>query len=249
MQAEIFKEQSLSLNEIRSFHQNGFLGPYTLFDHHESVDICSHIDSLLFGEHKLDNEHKNFHNRHLEDEILLNLSLRSNLSDKATRLLGDDALLWRTHFWNKKPGSTELPWHQDYNYWPIEPSIVVSAWVAFDDIDQENACVQLIPKSHRKILPHIDCGGKDNFGFIKKADPDTFEAKDIINMELKAGQYFLFNERMLHHSNPNKSNRRRLGMAIRIISGITEVMDYDSENHVLYPYNKPNTMGLNKLAL
>ena len=37
-----------------------------------------------------------------------------------------------------------------------------------------------------------------------------------MKMKMKAGQFFLFTERMLHYSAANTSDCRRLGLAIRI---------------------------------
>ena len=72
-------------------------------------------------------------------------------------LYGPDLLLWRTNFFVKEPGAKEIPWHlfvvrkaldtlvgdnkrkssslalrQDRNYWPLEPPIIISAWIAVD---------------------------------------------------------------------------------------------------------------------
>lgn len=40
-------------------------------------------------------------------------------------------------------------WHQDWPYWPIlsEPA-QVTAWVALDDVDEENGCMSMVPGSH-----------------------------------------------------------------------------------------------------
>jgi ectoine hydroxylase-related dioxygenase (phytanoyl-CoA dioxygenase family) len=249
MKTQLTREHALTLDEIKFFHQNGYLGPFTLIESEDFKRVQNHLEDILFGKNKKNNGKENVHNRHLIDDVMLDISLKSTLADRITSLLGDDALLWRTNFFNKDPGGKEIPWHQDYNYWPLEPSIVVSAWVACDDVDTENSCVQIIPQSHRKILPHISCIDDKGLNFGEKADPTYFQVENVINMELKAGQFFLFNERLLHHSFTNTSNRRRLGLAIRSIAGITEVMDYDSKGHVLYPLGKANDMGINKLAL
>ena len=38
--------------------------------------------------------------------------------------------------------------------------------------------------------------------------------------------FFLFNEKLLHHSEPNRSNRRRMGMAVRVTIPIVKI-DHD----------------------
>jgi ectoine hydroxylase-related dioxygenase (phytanoyl-CoA dioxygenase family) len=249
MQTQLTSEYKLTLEDVKQFHQQGYLGPFTLFEGDEVQNVQSYLNELLFGKHQLEGDFANIHNRHLHDDLMLNLAMRPALGDRVKSLLGNDALLWRTNFFNKNPGGLEIPWHQDYNYWPLEPAVVVSAWVAIDDVDTENSCVQIIPKSHRNILPHISCTDDKEVSFHEKADPDFFKVENVVDMELKAGQFFIFNERMLHHSFTNHSNRRRLGLAIRTIAGLTEVMDYDSKDHVLYPYGTPNNMGINRLVM
>ena len=40
-------------------------------------------------------------------------------------------------------------WHQDAPLWPIlAPMTEVTAWVALDDVDEENGCMSMVPGSH-----------------------------------------------------------------------------------------------------
>ena len=79
-------------------------------------------------------------------------------------LYGPDLLLWRTNFFVKEPGAKEIPWHQDFNYWPLEPPIIISAWIAVDAATLENSCLQIIPGSHRKVVPHVKATSEMAFG-------------------------------------------------------------------------------------
>ena len=81
-------------------------------------------------------------------------------------LYGPDLLLWRTNFFIKEPGAKEIPWHQDFNYWPLEPPIIISAWIAVDSATLENSCLQIVPGSHRKVVPHVE----SNLGHGVKSD-------------------------------------------------------------------------------
>src|SRR5690348_3701996 len=43
-----------------------------------------------------------------------------------------------------------VQWHQDAPYWTvIEPTTPVSAWVALDDVDDDNGAMWMVPGSHR----------------------------------------------------------------------------------------------------
>jgi hypothetical protein len=50
------------------------------------------------------------------------------------------------------------------------------------------------------------------------------ESKKVA-LVLKPGQFFLFNERVLHHSNPNRTDQNRLGLAIRVTVPIAKVSE------------------------
>lgn len=48
-------------------------------------------------------------------------------------------------------------------------------------------------------------------------------------------QVLLFNERTLHHSAPNATPERRIGLAVRVIPPLVRVLSYDSDWHKLVP--------------
>jgi len=66
-------------------------------------------------------------------------------------------------------------------------------------VDQENGCANLIPGFHRKAIPHITA--PLDKGFREIADPSFVDDSNAVAMPLKAGEFFLFNERTLHQSN------------------------------------------------
>jgi hypothetical protein len=67
-------------------------------------------------------------------------------------------------------------------------------------------------------------------------------------MILKAGEFVIFNERLLHWSRPNHSHRRRFGMAIRVLPPQVRVMDFDCEQHGLVQLHGGNPLNFNRLV-
>ena len=64
-------------------------------------------------------------------------------------LLGSNVVAWGAHFFCKLPNDGKrVPWHQDALYWPITPTRTVTAWLAVDDAEPENANMRFIPRSH-----------------------------------------------------------------------------------------------------
>ncbi len=212
------KESSkiLSASEIEQFHDKGYLGPYTLCSPDDIAPYRKNIEQeILSGEATGPNPGQSREqSRHLDKRMIFELCSHPDIIDRIASLMGPDLMLWRSHLFNKEPGGKTIPWHQDVNYWPIEPLINISAWVALDKVTEENSCVQLIPGSHKKMIPHI--ASSDGMEFVEMADPAQVDASKAIKMELQPGQFFLFTDRLLHYSDPNRSSKRRMGFSLRV---------------------------------
>ncbi len=119
-------------------------------------------------------------------------------------ILGPDILLFRDILMMKpaKVGS-KMPWHQDSNYWPIRPTELCSAWTALDEATVENGCMRVVPGSH-------------TLGLIAPAQPGSPSLADeqvdpgkVVDVPLTPGSCLLFHSRLLHGSEPNRSDRPR----------------------------------------
>jgi hypothetical protein len=236
----------LSESQRKQFVEDGYLGPLTMCSPEEMAVIRDEVDRVLATPPKSPQRHNAEHNRHLDSRVIYDLCTHPAILGGMTSLYGPDLLLWRAHFWNKGPGSSEIPWHQDFAYWPLEPAVIISAWIAIDESTVENACVQIIPGTHRKIVPHVTATA--GMAFETMAQPGTFDPSLAINLEMKPGEFILFNERTLHHSEPNRSQKRRLGLASRVIPPMVNVLTYDSEDHGVMVIAGQDTMGFNRVV-
>jgi ectoine hydroxylase-related dioxygenase (phytanoyl-CoA dioxygenase family) len=219
---------ALSIDEVKQFHEQGFLGPFTAFSEDEMADIRDYIEREVLDHDDGPQEGAPVHDRHRDHSVIYDLYTHPAIVDRMKSIYGDDLLLWATHLWNKQPGDAEIPWHQDGSYWDIEPPLNISAWIAIDEVTTENACVNLIPRSHQQQIPHVDA--PESVAFGEMADPGAFDPDGAVEMELRPGQFFLFTERTLHQSDPNDSDRRRLGTSMRVTLPIVDI-DHES----LYP--------------
>ena len=215
----------LSTSQIEKFREDGFLGPFTALQPHEMVPIRDHISkNVLSYTPKYYPSQK--HCRHLDDQIIFDLCSHPSIIKKMNSIFGEDLILWRSHIFLKEKGAGEVPWHQDRDYWPLEPIINISAWLAIDEANKHNSCVQVIPGSHKRIIPHIKVRSPKITAseFEKMADPNELsKEKTAINMELKSGEFFIFNNLTLHRSAPNTSERSRMGLAVRVTVPIVKI--------------------------
>lgn len=215
---------ALTRDEIDRFHREGWLGPYAAVSPDEMAELRSRIDREVLTSDG-PNPRNRLQARHMDHRFVYELATCAPIADRIASLIGNDLVLWATYFFNKEPGGAEIPWHQDANYWPIEPPLNLSAWLAIDRVTVENSCVQLIPGSHRAVIPHKK--SRDGMAFGEEADPDLIDASRALNVELEPGEFFLFNERLLHHSEPNRSQMRRMGMTMRYTVPFVKLLDQD----------------------
>jgi ectoine hydroxylase-related dioxygenase (phytanoyl-CoA dioxygenase family) len=108
-----------------------------------------------------------------------------------------------------------VAWHQDSSYWPLTPSKAVTAWLAIDDADVENACMRYIPGSHR--LGHLTytLSENDEANVLNQTVPDAEALGQPVDVELKAGEISIHSDLLLHGSEANQSDRRRCGLTLR----------------------------------
>lgn len=236
----------LTPDQVDSFHRNGFIGPFPAMSPEEMHSLHPAIDAAMDRQSYAKPPRDRVHNLHLHEEVVMDLCRSPAIVDRIRCILGDDLLLWRSNFFVKEPGGKEIPWHQDVSYWPIEPAIICSAWLAIDSVDEENSCPNFIPGSHRKVIPTVPAG--EEMSFHMMADPKEVDTSQAIPFIMKPGEFVLFNERALHQSNKNLSNRRRMGLAIRTVVPQVKVLDYDSEDHVLIQLHGNDPLKFNRLA-
>ena len=233
---------TLRPEEREQFWRDGYLGPYALCSPEEMISKQPEIVKVLNSDAP---DHKaREHNRHLDSPLIYDLATHPSIVGRMASLYGKDLLLWRTNFFIKEPGAKEIPWHQDFNYWALEPPIILSAWIAVDSATLENSCLQIVPGSHRKVIPHVKATSDMAFG--QMGDLDFVDTRNCVNLEMQPGEFVLFNERTLHHSEANRSDKRRIGLAVRVILPIVKVLDWDAPNHKLIAIHGEDSVRFNE---
>jgi non-haem Fe2+, alpha-ketoglutarate-dependent halogenase len=138
--------------------------------------------------------------------------------DSVEDLLGPNILCWNTSFFIKEahdPGF--VSWHQGATYWGLSSSDVATAWIAFSPANRISGCMKFIDGTHRRQVEHADTFDQNNLltrGQEIAAEVD--EAKTV-HVELKPGQASLHHVLLFHGSEPNRSDDRRIGLAVRYI--------------------------------
>ncbi len=139
--------------------------------------------------------------------------------DAVEDVLGPNLLCWSSSLFVKDArDSGYISWHQDSTYWGLSHPDVITAWVALSPSTRENGCMRVDPGTHLlEQLPHKDTFAANNLltrGQEVQVEVDESRVVDIV---LQPGEFSLHHVRIVHGSEPNSSDVRRIGFAVRYI--------------------------------
>lgn len=157
---------------------------------------------------------------HLNFSWAYELATRPSILDAVEKVLGSNLIVWSTSIFTKYPRDPGfISWHQDGTYWGLDSEKVVTAWIALSDSTVENGCMRIVPGTQREpIHPHKDTFAANNQlsrGQEIQADVDEKDAVDVV---LKAGEMSLHHVNIIHGSNSNPTETKRIGYVVRFIT-------------------------------
>jgi ectoine hydroxylase-related dioxygenase (phytanoyl-CoA dioxygenase family) len=247
------EKERLSDQQKAFYRQNGYLlGLPRIYSPAEMQRINAELPSLLAllepGETA-----KDIREWHETSTYLYEMVMNPEIHDLVEDILGPNFYCWASSFFIKEPySSATVGWHQDAYYWPMHPHHTVTVWLAFDDADEGNGAMKVVPGSHLNgLLKHRRSTHTDSI-LTLELETGTFKESDAIQFKLKAGEVSLHDDRCVHSSPSNPSARRRAGLTLRY--SVTEVKNDLSVNphfkaylcrgvdeYHLNPVGKPST--------
>jgi ectoine hydroxylase-related dioxygenase (phytanoyl-CoA dioxygenase family) len=138
--------------------------------------------------------------------------------DVVEQIVGPDILVWDSTFFTKEAGGIEhITWHQDLAYWGLEPGDqIITAWIALSPSTVESGCMRVVRGSNRlPIVAHTPGNAPGNLLGRGQSAHVEIEEKDIVDVILQPGEMSLHDVYIVHGSEANRSNDRRLGYGIR----------------------------------
>lgn len=145
---------------------------------------------------------------YLKHEQFRRFVLDPRLRRLVEALLGPDPCLLRDQLFMKPPrfGSPK-PYHQENAPLLIEPADdFLVAWVALDDVDEDNGCLRYIDGSHRAALPHAPVPGRP---FDIAVSDGSYDPADEVAVPVRRGSAIIHHSQTLHGSHANRSDRWR----------------------------------------
>ena len=207
----------LSAEQVARFDADGVVFPIDVLSPDEAADYRARLETFESGHGAMKYAMKPYLTVTLADD----LAHHETLLDAVEDLIGPDLLLWDGAFINKAPRTaTFVSWHQDLTYWGIgPPERIVSIWLALSEVNSANGCMRVVPGTHRGgILPHVDRFGGENLLSRGQEIDAGFDPDAAVDVVLAPGQMSLHHGHVVHGSNPNASDQRRIGFNLQFIA-------------------------------
>ena len=149
---------------------------------------------------------------------LMDIARHPKILDAVEDLIGPDILLYLSTFWFKDAQDPRyVSWHQDSAYYGLYPHDVVTLWLAISDSSPASGCLRVLPRTHLgKEFVHTETYAADNL-LARGQTIDEIDDSNAVDLELKAGQFSMHHERLVHGSAANNSDDRRLGMSFTFL--------------------------------
>jgi non-heme Fe2+,alpha-ketoglutarate-dependent halogenase len=205
----------LSREQVERYERDGALFPVPALSHVEASEFRAAFEET---ESHAGGNLGNAPLTHLYFRWAYDLATRPAILDAVESIIGADILVQGSLLLCKYPRDpARVLWHQDRKYSNQNGSPTTSAWIALGDSTTANGCLRVIPGSHlRGILPHAARGADDNLlNYDGVAEVDETRALDVV---LKAGEMSLHQGDLVHGSEPNDSDAKRVGFVVRYVT-------------------------------
>ncbi len=164
---------------------------------------------------------------HTKNAFWLNVCRHPKVLECVQSVLGPDLVLIMSHLIVKRAeDGLPVAWHQDNTYWPsVQGTDVGTVWMAIDNTDRENGCMQVIPCTHEGYpdMEKILTDGKDLLGLSVQVTNEMKAA--AVALEMHAGSLSIHDSFVLHGSDANTSGRRRAAYTMRYANPKTVTVD------------------------
>lgn len=141
--------------------------------------------------------------------------------------------LWHDQVQYKPAGNGGINWwHQDAPYWPpLTPADGLhTAWIALDDVEEDNGCMSMVPGSHRWGDAITTLEALTDYDQLPTHHAGHAVARQ--RCPVRAGHVHLHHALTWHGSHANRSGRPRRAVALHVMG---ESVRRRSGQHLLSP--------------
>ena len=233
---------TLSPTELEGFHTQGYVRLGHVASPAEIEALCQRIDQIMLGEVHYDNmlmqlcpsagqdelsrQTKEFKGSSLkyrkiqdleQDPLFLAYLQKPLFRDLTHKIVSPTISIFRAMFFNKpaEQGVT-INWHQDgAGGWNLSIPPKITVWTALAATSVANGCLQIIPGSHRDMIPEKG----DQLSEQERAIHAPDEKR--VYLEMEKGEVVLLHNWTLHRSETNKTAKPRRAFSVCYLDAAT----------------------------
>ena len=250
----------LTDDELVAYHEHGYVRLGKVAPDDEIKALCDRIDDIMLGKISYDNmlmqlcpsagkpelskQTKVFKGSTLkyrkvqdleQDPLFLPYIQHPLFRDITRKIIGDEVSAFRTMFFNKPAGQgVPINWHQDgAGGWRLSIPPKVTIWTALDPTSVANGCLQIIPGSHKTMIPEK--------GDLLSPEERASHAPDEkrLYLEMEMGEVVLLHNWTLHRSEVNTTNRPRRAFSVCYIDAATHQVTTGRRYPKIFPEYVP----------
>ena len=230
---------SLTSDQINDYNINGYLAPINVLTKNEASEVRKEIEKIeKLWPNELDGLGRNY--VHMISPVFDKVCHSSKILDAVESIIGKNILIGGTTLFIKNPDKKGfVSFHQDAKYIGLEPHNWVTAWVAITDSNKHNGCMRVWSGSHKDNLKDHDQNFNERNLLTRGQTINNVPKEKTTPLILKAGQMSLHHPAVVHGSELNHSNDRRIGFVIQSYIG-TNVKQVLGKNSVQLARGKDN---------
>lgn len=156
---------------------------------------------------------------HIYFDWLWKIARSPRVLEAVQAIMGPDVLVLASRLWSKLPADDKfVSWHQDVNYFGIEPSEAsCNIWIALTDASEQAGCMRFIPGSHRNGLIEHEITMAANNLLTRGQTVQGVDMEKSVAAPLAPGECSFHHGHALHCSQPNRAAHRRVGFSMILL--------------------------------
>lgn len=194
LQAAFERDGYVVAQVLDAEHLDGLLEAYRALEHH-------HDDWLPFA----DGFHTTLYDNRRDYRTAVAAAFDEFLEPGLSQVLDDHDIQF-ANFQVKLPGAEFLPEHTDWTFVDEARFRSVTVWTATHDMRAEDGVIGVAPGSHQLVT--FDRAVNHRYYEVHAEAASSITERPIV--ELRAGEAAIFDNRLLHFSGPNTTDRPRL---------------------------------------
>lgn len=205
----------LTKEQIEQYHDEGFISPVRVISESEALSIKNQLEQVEADfPDEINAQSRN--NLHLSFAFLDALAHNTIIVDAMEDLIGPDIALWASVMFIKEPSSKQyVSWHQDATYMGLDSIDFPTPWIALSPSNRDTGCMTMISGSHHsEIQIHKDTFAENNILTRGQVIPEVDKSK-AIDLILEPGEMSIHHGAIIHGSQPNNSDQRRIGFSLQ----------------------------------